>query len=144
MGSRSSSSNETKNITETNNVSASDQAITVVDAEGVTIEQTDHGAIEAAGIFAGEVIEFAGEANTRAADTVDNAIDAVAENSQSTVTALSSANQNTIESVERVAMAAASGSQSIVADSLVSVFKPLVIGIVVIGGAVFLFKGKKG
>lgn len=115
MGGRSSSKTQSSQstINKTLNASVSDienSAIITNSGDNTTITTTDYGAIKAASDLAFESLE-----------TSSKVVDTLAY----------SQNANTA-AIERVAQSAATGGQSIVADSLVKVFQPFAYGILVL------------
>ena len=115
MGGRSSSSTKSNQTTtnKTLNASVSDienSAVITNSGDNATITTTDYGAIKAASDLAFESLE-----------TTAQAMDTLAYSSTTNTAA-----------IERVAQSAATGGQSIVADSLVKVFQPFAYGVLVL------------
>jgi len=130
-GSSKVSTNTTNHYTtETTNVALDDIEGTAITNSGdnVSMTVTDFGAVS-------EALEFAGGAFDEANTLAFEAIEAAERNSV----------MNT-GTVERVALATANNGQTVVADSIVSIFKPFalaLLGSVVLIAVVMVWKGGK-
>lgn len=115
MGGKSKASTTSTQTTtnKTLNAAASDienGSVVMNSGDNATITTTDYGALKAAGDIAYEALEVTGK----------------------TVDSLAYSQKNSTAAMERVAQSAATGGQSIVADSLVKVFQPLAVGVIVL------------
>ena len=112
--SSSSSSARTTTTTTTANVALEDlenpQVVTNSTLENVTL--TDYGAV-------GEAFDFADSVNARSADAFEQAL---------------GASSAAVSTVERLAKQAASGSQTVIADTLKSIFQPAAWGLLAVAG----------
>jgi len=127
MGGRSSSKTASNQTTtnKTLNVSVSDienSAVVTNSGDNVNISTTDYGAIQAASDIAFESLE----------------------NSAAAVDTLAYSQSANTAAIERVAQSAATGGQSIVADSLVKVFQPIAFGLVALAVVFLIFLMVRG
>lgn len=142
MGGRAKTESKTSSTqTTTNktlNASASDienGSVVQNSGDNANITATDHGAINRAGQLAESAFE-------RSTDIAFEAL-RVGEESVRRVSANASGNA---AAIERIAKSATTGGQSIVAESLVKIFQPFALGILVVAAVVIvamIIRGKK-
>jgi hypothetical protein len=140
MGGRSSSKQESKQSTVNKTVNASvedveNSNIVTNSGDNVELTLTDHGAINAAGEVVYEAFEIARES-----------FDFAEANSEQVFEAIEGVNQRTIDTVEKVSLAAQTQGQTIIADTLTDIFKPflyVLLAVLAVVVLVMIYKGTR-
>lgn len=135
--------NETTNLYEEDNAAidgVADNAIAVVNADGVTVHQSDYGAIEAGSQVATNAINELRELSAQSMAASAQVVERLSEFSESSLSSMATTNRLALDAVTKATETASTGGESVVANSVVEIFKPVGYGLLAMAGVSLVMK----